>query len=464
MADFIDKPNELKRYFPKPFYNLKEGQGLSVLLEVEGSELNTLAVQSKNAREQFLLATAFGIYLDEHGTNVDVFRPRGFNMPDNVYRELIKIVTNSSKNIERVFERILVLFFGENAVEDGVAAVSSVRPKEIIVEIQEQALIIASSRDLFGTHYLHYNSSNAFDGVVGGAEWSGTLPVNVSKGDTVLNLPIVPAGMPLEGTLHFGGLNSPIESSRYTRVGNIVTFVSTVDNDHSAGTVIEGPVNPDDYPSGYIYDEEIRTDLVGSFLPGATAINIGVFPEKFPLEGTVYIGNPTSGNFEAKGFSRATINDTAWTLKGPLAFPHSSGDAIVLPNMPRKFKTTLQQVVNQGNQFAELTVANGADFGLQRGAIKLAQSFGNEEIVPFISRKISDNTKLLIDPDYTFLFDHAVGEKVQLMARKTRPSVDGLNYPFYLNDTDALRAQFFNLLRRLKATSVRMVFEIIETV
>ena len=98
---------------------------------------------------------------------------------------------------------------------------------------------------------------------------------------------------------------------------------------------------------------------------------------------------------------------------------------------------------------------------MERGAIRLNQSFENEEIVPFITRKISDNTKLEIDPDYDFVFDHDPGEKVQLMARKTRPSTDGLNYPFYLNDTDALRQQFFNILQRLKATGVKMVFEII---
>ena len=458
---FVDKKKELRRYFPGPFYNLKDGQGLAIKLDIIGDELNTNAVQTQNAREQFLLATAAGLYLDEHGTNVDVYRPRGFNMPDNVYRELIKIVTNSSKNIERIFERILILFFGPNAIENGVARITSVDPKLIEVEIQEQALIIASSRDLFGTHYLHDDHA-AFDGD-SYDPWSGTIPAVLPEGSTTLTLASVPTGMPTRGNLHFGGLTSPTESQKFTRMGNVITFESATNIEHSAGTAIEGPQFIDDYPSGYIYDEEKRSDLVGSELAGQTVINIGVFPEKLPLEGTVFIGNPTAFNFEAKGFTRTSLTSTVLNLKGGLAFQHASGDSIIVPNMPRMIKTNLNQSITAGQTFAELDVINAADFPLERGAIKLAQSFGNEEIIPFTSRKVSDNTKLIIDPDYDFVFDHSPGEKIQLMARKTRPSVDGLNYPFYLNDTDSLRAQFFNLLRRLKATGVRMVFEITET-
>jgi len=227
------------------------------------------------------------------------------------------------------------------------------------------------------------------------------------------------------------------------------------------GATFQGAKFPEDYPSGYIYDAEVRSDLVGTYVGGETSITIGVFPEKFPLVGTIYVGNPTASNFEAKGFSRGSLTSTTFTLKGPLNFAHASGDPVLIPTIPRSINTTLNQSITAGNTYSELTVVNGADFPLERGAIRLAQSFGNVELVPFTSRKISDNTKLLIDPNYTFVFDHSSSEKVQLMARKTSPSTDGLNWPFYLNDTDSLRAQFFNLLKRLKATGMKMVFEIV---
>lgn len=455
---FVDKKQELRRYFPEPFYKLKDGQGLSILLDIYGEDLNEAAQEVLNARSQFLLATAEEKYLDNHGVNLDVFRPRGFNMPDNVYRQLISIVSNSPKNIERIFERILALYFGPNAITNGIADIYSIRQNEIIVQIQAQALIIASSRDLYGTYYIH-EGDNAFDGESIDL-WNGSLPQALSKGDTQMTFTTVPAGMPVYGTIHIASSLAPSEVIRFDRVGNVVTFRSPVNNDWSNGTPISGPQFPDDYPSGYIYDSENRSDLNGTYTAGATTINIGVFPQKFPLEGVVYIGNPQASNFEAKGFTRSNINSTTWQLKGPLAFTHASGDSIITPNIPRNIKTTLNMNITAGSSHSELTVANAADFPLQRGAIRLAQSFGNEELVPFISRKISDNTKLIIDPNYTFQFDHNGGEKVQMMSRKTSPDVTGLQWPLYLNDTDALRGQFFNLLRRLKATGIKMVFEI----
>lgn len=457
---YVDKIEELRRYFPKPFYNLKEGQGLSILLEIQGEKMNDLMVQMKNAREQYLLATALGRYLDIHGVNRDVFRPRGYKMPDSTYRELIKIVTNSPKQIERIFERILYLYFGPTAIDDGLCDIYSYRPNEIVLQIQEQALIVASKRDLYGTTYIH-RSEQAYDGESTDL-WNGTLPVNLPVGSTGFNLTSVPAGMPTEGFIHFGSSTAPAEVKGYSRSGLVVTFLSKTKIAHLAGDAINGPSFPDDYPSGYVYDAEIRTDLVGSYLPGATVIQIGAFkPERLPLDGTIYIGRPSNSNFEAKGFTRASLASTTLNLKGGLNFAHSSGDDIIPPNFHRSVRTTLDQSITAGASFPELTVVNGADFPLERGAIKLNLSFGNEEIVPFTARKLSDNTKLIIDPGYTFRFDHVVGEKVQLMARKTAPSNDGLNWPFYLNDTDALRAQFFNLMRRLKATGVKIVFEII---
>ncbi|MGZ3773046.1 MAG: hypothetical protein ACXVCY_04110 [Pseudobdellovibrionaceae bacterium] len=376
-----DKITELKRYFPEPFYKLRPNQGLSIILEILGGQLNELMSQQREAADQLLLATAVGKYLIQHGLNYDVFKPRGYRMPDKTYREIIKVVSNSQKNIERIFERILSIYFGPDAINKGLCDVYSVRPNEIIVEIKENALIVASTRDLYGTTYLHATN---------------------------------------ESTMK------------------------------------------DAYPSGYLYDREIKIDLVGSYTPSDSVINVGTTNlEKFPLSGTIYIGNPKGSNFEAKGFTRVSETSQTWQLDGPLNFYHSSGDAIVLPNINRKIRSVLNQTISVGSIANEISVQNSADFPLENGALKIDGSFLNEEIVPFVSRKVSDNTKIIIDPNYQFRFSHAPGAKVQLMARKTAPSGDGLNWPFYVNDTDALRTQFFNLLRRLKATGVKMVFELV---
>ena len=235
---FVDKKQELKRYFPAPFYKLQEGQGLSILLDVYGSELNRGADDVQNARDQLLLSTASGKYLEFHGVNLDVFKPRGYKMPDNTYRQLIEIVTNSPKNIERIFERILALYFGESAIANGVANIYSYRPNEVVVEIQANALIIASSRDLYGTTYLH-RAEGAYDGPSSDL-WTGTLDSFLPKGSTSLSLSTLPSGIPTDGIIHFGSSLTPDEIKNFTRTGNVLTFTPTA-KDHNASIQTSGP-------------------------------------------------------------------------------------------------------------------------------------------------------------------------------------------------------------------------------
>lgn len=457
MTDFIDKKAALRRYFPKPFYKLKPGQGLSIVLEAIGGELNDAATQVALARLQFLLATATGEWLKIHGVNADVLRPRGYKMPDQKYRELIKIVTNSSKNIEYIFERIFKLYFGDDVFENGIADIYSYRANEIIVQIQDNALIVASSRDLYGTHYLH-GTHDPYDGESTDL-WTGALGSDLPAGSTALTLASVPVGMPTNGIISLGNQGDAVfETKLFDRTGNVVTFYSKTQRDHLAGDHIEGPQWPDDYPSGYLYDGRRDGLLASTYTPGASAIQVTGAYDDLPLVGTAYIGDPDDSNFEAKGFTR--VGDTL-TLKGTLGFGHGPGEAVVIPAINRKIRTTLAQSITAGQSFSELTVVNSADFGIRRAAIKLALSYGNEEIVPLVSRKLGDNTKLLVDPGYTFRFDHASGEQVQLMAVQLEPRKDGTNWAFFIDDTDSLRDQFFSLLRRLKATGIKMVFDII---
>jgi len=453
VVDFIDKKKALERYFPRPFYQLKSGQGISILLETTGDEMNQASDDVKEYRKQFLLATAAGKYLQVHGVNVDLFRLRGYNMSDAKYRELIKIVTNTQKNIEYIFERLIKLFFGDSAFDSGLVDIYSYRKNEIVLEIKSNALIIASSRSLYGTTYLHQENTGHFDGF-GALTWSTTLAAPALAGSLSVALSDT-TNVPISGLITL----SPTEIKGFSRVGSILTFFSPTKNDYAAGAAVEGPQDPDDYPSGYLYYPQKKSEILGSYAAGVSSFDLGSTYENVPEIGIMYIGDPEGATFETKGFSR--VGSTV-TLEGVTVYPHSSGESVSIPNMTRKTMTTLGQNIAAGGSFAELTVANSADFPLDyQAAAKLNVSFGNAEDIPFRSRKFGDNTKIVIDPDYVFKEDHAVGEKVQLMARKTTPNVDGTDWAFFLNDTDSLRNQFFNLLRRVKVTGVRITFSII---
>lgn len=460
MVDVIDKRLALRRYFPRPFYKLDptpgQGKGWEVVLDAIGDQLNTAATEVENARAQFLLATAEGIYLQVHGVNVDILRPRGFNMTDTRFRALVEIVTNSPKNIEQIFERLILLFFGPTAIATGLVDVYSVRNHEIICELDHNALVIASTRTLLGTTYIHRSHTNPFTGA-GQTSWSTTLAAPVAAADTTATLTSA-AGVPTDGIAELG--SGPLVKGFASRAGPVLQFLSPVGQAFAAGAVVRGPQTPDNYPSGYIYRREWVLDTSQTITAGATQVTIGAVPAGFPARGVVYLGDPLGAAFEAKGYTLAS-GPPRLVFDGPVAFNHIAGESAVTPTLLRKVKTTLAQSVAAGGSLGgpgELSVANSADFPLVPQAIRLDNGGNVPEDVPFISRKVGDNTKILIDPDYVFQNDHAPGERVNLLARQTAPRVSGLDYAFFINDTDALRNAFFNILRRVKVTGCKLVF------
>lgn len=455
MADVIDKKLSLRRYFPAPFYQLRDGKGLAILLDAIGDELNNAGVQVDQARAQFLLATAAGPYLQRHGVNFDIAKPRGFNMTDARFRALIKTISNSPKNVEQIFERLLVILFSQASFDNGLVDVYSYRKNEIICEIDRNALITASSRILLGTTYIHRDPANAYTGLAQ-VSWNTTLAAPILAPDTTATLTST-VGVPAEGIAEIG--TGPVIKG-FVRSGSVLTFASRVGAAFPSGEAVRGPQTPDNYPSGYVFQGDQHVELVETIAAGATAVDVGTFPPDFAMSGVIYIGDPAGATFEAKAYV-ATTGPNRLTFEGTTAFNHVAGETAALPSIIRKVKTTLNQTVTAGSTMGpsgELTVVNSADFPLVRQAIKIDNGGNAPEVVPFISRKVGDNTKVLIDPDYVFKLDHAIGERVNLMARQTAPRYTGFDYPFYLNDTDALLATIFSILRRVKVTGVKINF------
>lgn len=458
MPTVIDKKAALRRYFPTPFYKLAPvgGVGLEVLLDAFGDQLNTAADETANARAQFLLATAEGIYLQVHGVNVDILRPRGFNMTDDRFRQLVEIVTNSPKNVEQIFERLIALFFGPTAISTGLIDVYSYRNHEIICDVNHNALIIASTRMLLGTTFLHRDPANPYTGAPQ-ASWASTLAAPVGPTDMTATLTST-TGVPTSGIGEFG--SQPLIKG-FERSGSVLTFAGPMGEAFAAGAAVTGPETPDNYPNGYVYNRELQVDLTQTITTGATQVNVGAVPELFPSEGVVYLGDPTGSAFEAKGYTLVLGTPNVLMFDGAVAFNHIAGEEATVPSLLRMIKTTLNQSVTAGTSLGppgELTVVNSADFPLVPQAIRLDNGGNVPEIVPFLSRKVGDNTKVLIDPNYVFINSHVAGERVNLMARQTAPRISGFDYAFFLNDTDSLRNAFFNILRRVKVTGCKLVF------
>ena len=458
MVDFVDKKQELRRYFPRPAYKLEDQKGLAILLDIIGNELNIASEDIEAAKQQFQLASAVSTYLAIHGQNLDVYKPRGSRMTDVSYRNLIKVIANGKKNAELVFERLLQIFFGVKVFDRQYADVYTYRPNEIVVRISRTAMIIASSRDLYGTTYMHRTNDVPYDG---GAytPWQSTISATIPIGSTTLVMSSVPAGCPETGIVEVGDpSDDQYEIKGYTRVGNVMTLQSPTYFQFLAGKPLTGPERPDNYPSGYLYDSFKSAAIFGSYSAGETEINISGETPDFPSEGVAYIGSFDGGLLEAKAFSLA---GGVMTLEGALVNPHTSGEPIAIPVINRKINTTLTSPISAGASLSEIDVFNAADFPVGQGAIKINKSFNNEEIIPCRGRAIGNNQILYVDPGYVFKNDHGAGEQVQLMALKTDVTRTGEDWPFYLVDSDDLRDQFLSILQRVKVTGFKMKIDFV---
>lgn len=455
MADYVDRKEELRRYFPAPNYTLTDGEGLALLLDIIGEFLNELDENVRNGKAQFMLSSALGIYLERHGRNRDLYKPVGARMKDPAFRQLVEIVANTPKNTEYIFERVLGVFFGVKALERGYCDVYSIRRNEIIVRIAKTALIVAISRDLLGTTYLH-TSEEPYIGNVKDL-FTGKILGDYPAATTVMVMDGIPAGMPLLGMIELGDPSTNVyEIKGYTRSANILTFFSPTYYVHDNLSPFQGPKYPNDYTSAYIFKNSTLSTNVGLIMPGDTDMTVIADAIKFGASGLVYIGEPGSDTFEAKAYTRS---GTTFTFEGVANFVHQSGELVAIPAMYRKEKTLLNANITVGSSLSTLPVVNAADFPVTMAAIALNRGFDNEEIIPFGGRVIGDNTIMQVDSGYVFKQAHSIGETIHLMAVQTYVGSTGENFPFYVADSDNLKNQFLSILSRLKVAGYRLKIE-----
>lgn len=453
--------DELKRYFPRPFYQLKDDEGLAILLEIFGFQLDDLKQQMMNARAQFLLESAEGAYLEQHGVNRDVFKPKGIIMTDTSYRELIKVLTNTPKNIMNCFYEVLEILFGEGAIDKGLVQFYSIDPKVVTVRWKAESLIAANHRTLYGTTYLHVSPSNPYTPGLTKTYWLSLSAAQANVNTSTIVMMTVPPDMPDSGMIKIGPDGGTQEYRAFKRVGSIVTIQGKLKHTFPVGTLLKGLVNPDSYPSAYLYQPELKGDLIDNYPIGSTVLTLNTVAARFPTEGLLTIEEADSDNFEVRGFTRSGLTIT---LASATEKTHNSGVFVYVPNLIRSdIKTSLNDTIAAGaTGRTQITVINGADFATGvKGVMMLDRSGNNEEIVPFWGRAVGNNQLIYTDPSYVFLKNHAPGEKVHLMSGQTTIAVDGTNWPFYLVDVEAFKATFFGLLSRIKAVGTKLNFEVL---
>jgi hypothetical protein len=171
------KLEKYQRYIPglyKPQTNIY----IRGLLYSWAGEDDKIFQAIKDAKEQIFVKTARLEYLDSLGSNVGVFRPTAFNLSDEMFRELIPLLSFYPKQVVPTMKKVLDIFFGE---DNPRVFIHEINPNEIKIRIP--STVPALRRDLRGSHHFHVYSGtiNTIDNI--GKEMTITLDLPPISGD-----------------------------------------------------------------------------------------------------------------------------------------------------------------------------------------------------------------------------------------------------------------------------------------
>lgn len=145
----LTKFNKMARYVPS-LYKPEANPYIRGLLTTWAGEDDLVAQAVTDAKEQLFIATAQLRFLDALGSNVGVFRPTDFNLPDELFRQLIPALSFAPKQVIPTIKRVLDIFFGANNPR---VLVHEIRENRI--EIQIPSTVPALRRSLKGSHHFH---------------------------------------------------------------------------------------------------------------------------------------------------------------------------------------------------------------------------------------------------------------------------------------------------------------------
>lgn len=145
----VTKLAKLQRYMPS-LYKPEINPFIRGLLATWAEEDDKLVKAVQDAKEQLYVVTAQLDFLNALGSNVGVFRPTEFNLPDDLFRQLIPALSFAPKQVIPTIRRVLEVFFGVNNPR---VTIHEIRENQI--EISIPSTVPALRRNLRGSHHFH---------------------------------------------------------------------------------------------------------------------------------------------------------------------------------------------------------------------------------------------------------------------------------------------------------------------
>lgn len=108
------KADRIFELLPK-YFNAQADENWSSLISAIGAEDERLAKLAEEVRKQFFVKTASRPYIDRLAANNNLQRPRFVGMSDNDFRRFVPILSYQPKQVKRIIDELLDLFFLKDA-------------------------------------------------------------------------------------------------------------------------------------------------------------------------------------------------------------------------------------------------------------------------------------------------------------------------------------------------------------
>jgi len=369
----MSKLSKMTRFVPG-LYRPNTNPNIKGLLYAWSSEDDLIVQAAQNAKEQIFTKLARLQFLDALGSNVGVFRPTEFNLTDDLYRQLIPVLSFRPKQVLTTIKRVLDIFFG---VGNPIVKVNEINANEIIIHIPSS--VPSLRRDLRGSLHLH-----AYQGTVVSIDNIAKEMV-IDLNDSTKSLKLDELALAIFGQ----GLNQAVIASN--TVGNTsVTFQFFASEDLS------------------IFNTSDNFNIVVPSYPGA------------------FIPDPTR----------------AFTLTSK--------------------RGILGQSIVAGAIIPTLTMTDASQIPDAVGRLSFNFGFGTEEtLIKYFGRP--NNSTLLLDPSYSFVNNHSIGEAVNVVVTPyIKPAINGNDFSVYLVGVTAARLLAQKIVRSIVAAGVVVRFIVVE--
>lgn len=420
----------LQRYIrtiPK-LYQPAFNRVVAALLKALATQDDVTAQQIQNAKDQLFVRTATGQNLDEIANSLGVSRPQGLGLTDAEFQELIPNLSLKPKQIKKSFYDTADVFWGPLFSRTNVTT-SNVGPFDV------------SPGDILR---IRVDSGDIQE-------------AKVLTGDVA-----TPGAMTPDEVVAF--LNTKIQGVTATKLTDSLTGDSSI----NLRTDTPGPVGKLELfsdstilgPTKLGFDADIYTILnldqrvaVYNINPNELLIEIpAIVPalrrtlrgsHHFHLDGTLEPPQPPE--------------NVVWA--GSFFFnPGGEGGTFTVSSQ----RAAIQQPIDKGQIYPSIAVDDNSNFEAATGVLIFGFGTENEE-QPVRFRGIPNSSTILLDPSYTFKFDHPVGTVVNVL-RDTEPYVPqrtGKDLAIYFTSPSGAREIVQEILDTLKAAGIIVRFRVL---